>query len=320
MLTKPTFTFEADTAAFVKQVEQQPPTEGLSLEQLRTGYRDTVIKNSAFTESGVSTTDMVIADAKGSIPVRLYTPTTCGDKTSGLLIYIHGGGFAVGDLDSHDRLARLIATHLGNRILTLDYRRAPENPYPAAMEDVLSVYQWAHANADTLKIDRSRIALGGESAGATHAVASALAIGDRQLPRLKALWIFVPALDAMGTGASYAEFATGAGRTATEFAYLWSLYVPDANQRAQPGPSPFYAELKNLPPTYIYTAEFDPVRSEGEEFAKRIELAGGMATLQRKKGLVHQFPEITGISAASHQAVILAAKDLGAALLQSKGG
>jgi acetyl esterase len=315
MSTVPTFEFETDTAAFVKQVEQQPPTEGLTLEQLRAGYRESVVKNSVLTESGVSTLDMHTAGAQGKIPIRLYTPNECVDKTSGLLIYVHGGGFAVGDLESHDRLARLIATHLGNRILALDYRRAPENPYPAAMDDVLSVYQWVHANADTLKIDRTRVALGGESAGGTHAVASALAIRDRQLAHLKALWVFVPALDAMGTSASYKEFATGAGRTATEFAYLWSLYVPDAQQRAQPGPSPFYADLKNLPPTYIYTAEFDPVRSEGEEFAKHIESSGGKILLRRQTGLVHQFPEITGISTASRQAVINAAQDLRIAVL-----
>jgi acetyl esterase len=302
--------FEPATAAFVEEVGRQPPTEGLSLEQLRDGYRQTVIKNSVPADMSVAVRNDTVAGAAGAVPVRLYTPRKAEGKTSGLLIYVHGGGFAVGDLESHDRLLRLIASELGHRVLALDYRRAPENPYPAALDDVLAVYRWVQAQARSLQVDPQRLALGGESAGGTHATAAAMAVRDRQLGPLKALWLFVPALDAQTRGASYTTFATGAGRTATEFSYLWSLYVPDAAQRGLPGPSPLYASAAGLPKTFVYTAEFDPARDDGESFANKVKAAGGQVTLKRQKGLVHQFPEITGLSPASRQAVVDAAREL----------
>lgn len=262
--------FEPATAAFVEEVGRQPPTEGLTLEQLREGYRQTVIRNSVPADMRVAVRNDTVAGLAGAVPVRLYTPQAAVGRTSGLLLYVYGGGFAVGDLDSHDRLLRLIASELGHRVL----------------------------------------ALGGESAGGTHATAAAMAVRDRQLGPLKALWLLVPALDAQTRGTSYTTFATGAGRTATEFAYLWSLYVPDVAQRGLPGPSPLYASAAGLPKTFVYTAEFDPARDDGESFAKKLEAAGGQVTLQRQKGLVHQFPEITGLSPASRQAVVDAARAL----------
>jgi acetyl esterase len=301
---------EPATAVFVDEVGRQPPTEGLTLDQLREGYRQTVIKNSVPIDTTVAVSDDTVAGPVGAVRVRLYTPKAVVGKTSGLLVYVHGGGFAVGDLESHDRLIRLIASELGHRVLALDYRRAPENPYPAALEDVVAVYRWALSQAGKLQVDPQRFALGGESAGGTHATAAALAVRDRRLGPLKALWVFVPALDAKTTGASYTEFATGAGRTATEFSYLWSLYVPDVSQRELPGPSPLYASAAGLPKTFVYTAEFDPARDDGEAFAKKIQAAGGDVTLRRQKGLVHQFPEITGVSPASRKAVIDAVRDL----------
>jgi acetyl esterase len=307
---KPGLELEPATAMFVDEVGRQPPTEGLTLDQLREGYRQNVIKNSVPIDTTVAVSDDTVAGPASAVRVRLYTPRAAVGKTSGLLIYVHGGGFAVGDLESHDRLIRLIASELGHRVLALDYRRAPENPYPAALEDVVAVYRWAQSQASKLQVDPQRFALGGESAGGTHATAAALAVRDRRLGPLKALWVLVPALDAKTTGASYTEFATGAGRTATEFAYLWSLYVPDASQRGLPGPSPLYASAAGLPKTFVYTAEFDPARNDGEAFAKKIEAAGGDVTLRRQKGLVHQFPEITGLSPASRKAVIDAVRDL----------
>lgn len=302
--------FEPATADFVDEVGRQPPTEGLSLDQLRTLYRQSVTKNSVPSNTTVAVWDDTVASPTGSVPVRLYTPQAVADKTSGLLIYVHGGGFAVGDLESHDRLVRMIASELGHRVLALDYRRAPENPYPAAIDDVVTVYRWVLAQAGSLRVDTQRLALGGESAGGTHATAAAMAVRDHQMGPLRALWLFVPALDAKASSASYATFATGAGRTATEFAYLWSLYVPDTAQHGLPGPSPLYAPASGLPATFIYTAEFDPARDDGEAFARKIEAAGGKVTLRRQKGLVHQFPEITGLSAASRKVVVDAAHEL----------
>lgn len=301
------FAFEPETAAFVAAVAAGPPTEGLSIDQLREGYRATVIGNSAVVDAEIASLDMDVPGPRGAIAVRLYMPAGLAAPAP-LLLYVHGGGFAVGDLESHDRLLRLVAATAKVAVLGLDYARAPEHPFPAARDDVVAALGWAREKAADLGIDPERLALGGESAGATHAVMAALA--DAGV--LKALWLLVPALDPAGRGASHAEFATGAGRTATEFAYLWSLYLPDPAERA--AVAPIDADPAGLPPLLIYTAEFDPARDDGEAFAARAEAAGVAVSHYREAGLVHQFPEITGISPGSRAAVETAARELGATL------
>lgn len=312
----PGFAFEAETAAFVATVEAAPPTEGLSIDQLRDGYRSTVIANSAAGHEDVDARDLAMPAGARAVAARLYTPAAVA-SVGPLLIYVHGGGFAVGDLTSHDKLVRLVAAAGGIRVLALDYRLAPEHPFPAALDDVLAAFAWAAANAASLGVDPARIAIGGESAGGTHAVAATLSLVAAGGPRPRVLWVLVPALDAAGTGLSHTMFATGAGRTATEFAYLWSLYLPDAVMRHDARAVPALADPRGLPTTLVYTAEFDPARSDGEDFAERARAAGVDVRLKREVGLVHQFPEITGLSPASHAAIVAAARDLAAALDQA---
>jgi acetyl esterase len=313
-LKTPPFDFEPETARFVESVANGSPTENLTIEQLRDGYRETVIANSVPSLSSVTTSDEQVETANGPIMLRVYTPERIAGQISGLLVYVHGGGFAVGDLESHDNLLRLIAHEAENRVLAIDYRRALEYPFPAARDDVLGCLDWAIANAERLNIDKAKIALGGESAGGTHAVAAAVNISATHPNALRALWVFVPALDPTGAGESHTIFATGAGRTASEFAYLWSLYLPDESLRKLPESAPAFDDASVLPTTFIYTAEFDPARDDGENFAAKAKAAGVDVRLKRQAGLVHQFPEITGISPSSRQAVVDAAKDLKAIL------
>lgn len=302
---------EPETASFVEAVARQPATENLPLDVLRAGYSATVSANTLLPDSPVETRDLTGDGAVGPLDVRLYTPASLMAGTSPLILYVHGGGFAVGDLDSHENLVKMIAVSANARALALDYRRAPEHRYPAARDDVLAVYRWAVAHADLLGIDSRRIALAGESAGGTHAVAAALALrGDASAP-LAALMAFVPALDASTSGASYETYSNGTGRTATEFRYLWSLYLPDEKAREYPEASPLMADLAGLPPTIIYTAEFDPARDDGEAFAVKARAASVEVQHQRVSGAVHQFPEITRLSPASRAAVEAAAAALG---------
>lgn len=308
------FDFEPETARFVEAVANGPPTENLTIEQLREGYRATVIANSVPTLQSVVSSDRIIDTANGPIALRLYTPQAVAAQVSALLIYVHGGGFAVGDLESHDSLLRFIAHEAGMRVIAIDYRRAPEHPFPAARDDVLACFDWASANVEMLQVDKNKIVLGGESAGGTHAVTAAIALSASRPGTLKALWVFVPALDPTGSGESHTTFVTGAGRTATEFAYLWSLYLPDEGMRVSPEAAPAFADLPGLPATFIYTAEFDPARDDGENFAAKAIASGVDVQLKRRAGLGHQFPEITGISPASRQAVADAAQDLKAAI------
>ncbi|QEE43475.1 carboxylesterase family protein (plasmid) [Rhizobium sp. WL3] len=308
-----TLSIEPETAAWLAEFAAMPPRENQTIQDLRDAYKADLVRSSAPAHPGVAWKPLSIQGEAGRIDARLYVPLNA-DHGGPLLLYVHGGGFAVGDLESHDGLARLIAAASGLKVMTLDYRRAPEAPYPAARDDVLAAFRWVVANAAQLDIDPARIVVGGESAGAAHAVASALALrGESVAPR--AVWIISPALDATTSGETYRTFATGAGRTAAEFAYLWSLYVPDSTMHTDPGVSPGFADPVGLPPLYIYTSEFDPARSDGEAFAEKARAAGVPVTLRRRNGLVHQHPEITGVSAASRQAVEDAAKELAADLL-----
>lgn len=308
---------EAGTAAYLSAFAAMPPREDQTIEDLRDGYKAELIRSAGAPEPGVAWRPLTLDGANGAIPARLYVPLTAGHGGP-LILYVHGGGFAVGDLESHDGLARLIAVASGLRVMTLDYRRAPENPFPAARDDVLTAYRWAVANAGNLDIDPARIVLGGESAGAAHAAAAALRMrGEAIVPR--ALWMLSPALDATTSGESYTTFATGAGRTAAEFRYLWSLYAPDPGTHADPEVSPGLADPAGLPPLYIYTSEFDPARSDGETFAARAEAAGVPVVLHRRAGLIHQHPEIIGVSSASRTAVVDAAAEIARDVLASPG-
>lgn len=303
---------EAETGAYLEAFAAMPPRENQSIEDLRAGYKAELIRCAAPADPGVAWRPLSIPTATEALAARLYVPLTA-DPSGALLLYVHGGGFAVGDLESHDGLVRLIAAASGLRVLTLNYRRAPEHPFPAARDDVLSAFRWAVANAASLNVDPARIVLGGESAGAAHAMTAALTLRqDPVAPR--AVWVMSPALDATISGESYVAFAEGAGRTAAEFAYLWSLYVPDAQTRADPAVSPGLADPTGLPPLYVYTAEFDPARSDGETFADRARAAGVPVTLRRRAGLIHQYPEIAGVSQASRAAVVEAAQELAADL------
>lgn len=299
---------EPETAAYVAAFASQPPREHQSLKDLRESYRSELIRSAGAPDPSVAWQPLTLPGSAGKIDARLYVPLSAGHGGP-LLLYVHGGGFAVGDLDSHDGLVRLIAATSGLRVMAIDYRRAPEAPFPAARDDVVAAFRWAAANAQTLDIDPARIVLGGESAGAAHAVAAGLQLRG-EAPSAFAVWIMSPALDAGTSGESYIQFASGAGRTATEFAYLWSLYAPDAASRSNPEVSPVLADVAGAPPHFIYTAEFDPARSDGEAFADKARAAGVPVVLRRRAGLIHQYPEIIGVSEASRKAVVEAANEL----------
>jgi acetyl esterase len=302
---------EPDSPAFADEVAAQPqPATPPPIDALRDGYRQAFRLTSVAPSTLVFAVELTIRGPAGSLPARLYTPLAVQASVTGLLVYAHGGGFAVGDLESHDALLRLVAEVSGLRVMALDYRRAPEHPFPAARDDVAAAFAWAASQAAALGVDPSRMALGGESAGATHAIAATLALRDAGRAQPAALWVMVPATDASASGASHQLFATGAGRTAAEFQFLWGLYAPQGMPRQDPGLSPLFADLRGLPPTLVYTAEFDPARDDGEQFARRARDAGVDVRLWRESGLIHQFPEITGRSKASERAVRLAATDL----------
>lgn len=311
------FPIEPETSAYLAAFASQPPREDQSLDDLRDGYKAELIRCAPTDGSSLALRALRVPGGAGEMDAKLYFPDDATESLP-LLLYVHGGGFAVGDLESHDALARLICVHSGMAILTIDYRRAPEAPFPAARDDVLAAFRWVVVHAADIGVDSARIVLGGESAGAAHAMTAALALRADDIGPC-AVWVMSPALDATTSGESYTIFATGAGRTSAEFAYLWSLYAPDPASHADPAVSPGRDDPTGLPPLFIYTAEFDPARSDGEDFAQKAQAAGVTVVCRRRAGLIHQYPEITGISHASHRAVVDAAKELSSFVFAVQG-
>lgn len=262
----------------------------------------------------VHTRDLQVPGATGPLPARLYVPPSAPER-SALLVYFHGGGFVLGSIATVDPLCRLIAAQAGVRVLSVDYRLAPEHPYPAGLDDAIAGYRAAAARAAEFGADPALVAVGGDSAGANLALVvahQAAALGDPVPAFVMALY---PVTDVERVGGSRELFATGFGLTAEILAELQRYYLPDgvpvddvrgAILRA--------ADLSGMPPVYLATAGFDPLRDEGEELAERLRAEGVPVVARRFTGLVHGYASFTALSAAARDATLDAASALRAGL------
>jgi acetyl esterase len=225
----------------------------------------------------------------GAIPVRLYAPHDA--PTPGpLLLYFHGGGWVQGSIATHDASCRLLAHLSGVRILSVDYRLAPEHPYPAAVQDAVSAYAWAADHAATLGADPARLAVGGDSAGGNLAAVTALAArDDERLPDASFQLLLYPVTDVVQQSASYAIYPSGYLLTRSGMDWFVSKYLPDAGRRAEPDASPLRApSLAGLPPAYVATCLPDVLRDEGEAYARRLR-ESGVAVATQCHDQVHGF-------------------------------
>jgi len=222
----------------------------------------------------------------GSIPCRLYRPSAQTDP--GLLVFFHGGGWVIGDLNSHDGVCRSLANKSGHAVLSVDYRLAPEHKFPAAFDDCAAAVKWAFENAKTLGIDNSRMAVGGDSAGGNLAAAVALA----EVVPLKFQMLIYPAVDMRMESPSINENANGPILTKSVMAWFVAHYMSSDADRAHISASPMLAsdeQLKKMPPAIVITAQFDPLRDEGEAYGKRLVENGVSATITRYNGAFHGF-------------------------------
>jgi acetyl esterase len=251
----------------------------------------------------------------GTIRARLYRapagalgdgpsgrPGSRDDPAAPLVVYFHGGGWVIGDLDTQDGVCRFLAANTGARVLSVDYRLAPEHPFPAAIEDAFAAFRWAAEQT----ADRARIAVAGDSAGGNLAAAVSLLAreGGGARPRMQAL--IYPATDVTGTGAqaSRRRFAEDFLLTAGDIDWFERHYLPDDGSRRDPRVSVLQAgDLSGLPPAYVATAGFDPLRDEGEAYAQRMRDAGVAVALRRHPGLVHGFANLTAVSRTSRAAM-----------------
>lgn len=246
--------------------------------------------------------ELGIPGAAGPIPARLYEPH--GGPPGGLLVYYHGGGFVVGDLDSHEATCRLLARWSGARVLAVDYRLAPEHPFPAAADDAWSAFAYA-VHGDELGADPRRVAVGGDSAGGNLAagVAQRAARDGGPAPALQLL--IYPWLDLSRKRRSYELFGEGFYLTEADLDAYAHHYVARATDVTDPRCSPLLArELAGVAPAFIATAGFDPLRDEGEEYAEALLTAGTPAILRRFPGFIHAFIAAAGVSRNSRDALI----------------
>ncbi len=244
---------------------------------------------------------------EGPIPARLYVPRGPAQQPRPLLVYFHGGGWVIGDLDTHDGLCRFLATHADVVVLSVDYRLAPEHPFPAAVEDSFAAFAWASSHAGEIGADPTRIAVGGDSAGGNLAAAVSLLARDDGTPAPAMQLLIYPVTDAAGGMPSRDLFAEGFLLTKTDMDWFESHYLPNGSGN-DPRVSMLRAEdLAGLPPAYVTTAGFDPLRDEGEAYAVRMREAGVRVALRRHPGLVHSFANMTAFSPTARAAMLEAA-------------
>ena len=251
----------------------------------------------------------------GDRPGRLYTPTGDPKDPTGLLVFFHGGSFVFGDLDSHDAPCRFLAERAGVRVLAVDYRRAPEHPFPAAYDDAVAAVRWAFDNAASLGVDPDRIAVGGDSAGGNLAAGAAIAAALDGFPLAFQLLIY-PVTDATRQTRSMELFADrGLYLTRSYIEIGNECYLPNERDRTDPRVSVLFEKIPDgLAPAYIATAGFDPLRDEGEAYARLLCEAGVTVEMHRFPDLIHAFLNMLGPSRRSRAAVAEMAVRLGAAL------
>lgn len=228
-----------------------------------------------------------------------------------LTVYAHGGGWTINDLDTHDRLCRRLSQAAGIAVLALDYRLAPEHPWPAAVDDVSDALQWVASNPAELG-ENTRVAVAGDSSGGTLATLACLRLRDQSPAAMPDLQVMVcPNTDLTGSQPSMREKANGYGLTADGVHFFNSQWVPDTTMWSAPGVSPLFApDLTGLPPAVIVTAEHDPLRDEGEAYAARLAESGVAVELRREHGLIHGFVTLDDVSPACAAALDRFATDL----------
>ena len=290
----------------------RPAYNQLSPKDARQLFRDTrPASTPAPPEIGV-VRDLVVDTAAAPIPVRLYRPAgAASDVALPTLVFFHGGGWVIGDLETHDVLCRQITAAAGVAVIAVDYRMAPEYKFPTAVDDAWAATRWVVANAGRLGVDPARIAVGGDSAGGNLAAVVALMARDAGAPSIKFQALLYPVTDVGTETGSYRSFADGylLSRDAMKWFFDHYLKAPEdaADWRVSPLRAP---SLAGLPPALVVTAGFDPLRDEGEAYARALRDAGVRVDYICYGGMIHGFVPMgrlidTGNRAVAHVAASL---------------
>lgn len=275
------------------------PTEAIATE--RNGYRQT-IPLAGKPEAIHKVENSSIPGTAGTIPIRIYTPRVAQDLP--VLVYFHGGGFALGDLDTHDTPLRTLANRVDCIIVSVAYRLAPEHPFPAGIEDAYAATQWVSQNAKAIGGDTTRIAVAGDSAGGTIATVVTKMARDRRTLSIAYQVLIYPNTDTTLSSTSWQELGSrGYVLTTDRKKQSYERYIPQEVDPQHPYISPLQGDLSNLPPAFLITGEFDPLRDEGEAYAKRLQQAGVSVKAKRYNGMIHGFFQMGGVIDQGNQAI-----------------
>jgi acetyl esterase len=283
---------------------QEPGPADLASE--RAAYLDSAMRLGGAAEPVAETTDLVVPSGEARLPGRLYAPLHAPDARA-LIVWLHGGGWYLGDIPTFDRVARSLANAAGAKVLLVEYRLAPEHRWPTQVHDADAVVRWARsdAGAERLGTDPARVVVGGDSAGGQLAIVAARHARTDGLPPLRALLLAYPTLDPALDSASYRDYAGGPMVDRASMERCWSLYLDGAGGRvADPDIAPLLAtDHDGLPPTWIAVAELDPVRDDGLRYAALLRAAGRPVEERVFTGLVHGFLRWGGVVDAASELI-----------------
>jgi acetyl esterase len=236
-----------------------------------------------------------IPTREGAVAARRYHPPVAGSAPLPGVVYLHGGGFVRGSLDTHDRLCREVCVQGGLVVVSVAYRLAPEHPYPAARNDAVDAFSWVREHADGLGIDIDLLAVAGDSSGG--ALAAGIALASRAGgPPVKAQGLLCPALDATMSSDSVERYTDGPFLTRAALEWSYGLYIPDADDRRSSLASPLLTQdLTGAPPAVILSAEVDPVADDARRYGERLAAAGIEVRSHEYKGMPHSFPLLAGV-------------------------
>jgi acetyl esterase len=290
---------------------QVPPVHTLSPDEARRLY----LERRTFTQPEPPTLAAVTELAGGPVPMRHYRPAgSAPGAVLPVLVYFHGGGWVIGDLDTHDVLCRQLANASGCAVVAVHYRLAPEHRFPAAPDDCVAATRWVRAHAEALGIDAARIAVGGDSAGGNLAAVVAIAERDAGTPLAFQLLIY-PAVDQRHGQASYTTNGEGYLLTRDSIRYYHDHYLGDRSQDGDWRASPLLAaDLSRLPPALVLTAGYDPLRDEGLQYAQALSAAGTPASYVCWERQVHGFITMSRVISEAVGAVTQCAAELRRAL------
>jgi acetyl esterase len=288
----------------IKEADR-PPYRDVPVAEARQGYQAMVQLLDPEEEAIHRTEDRTIPGPAGEIPLRLYWPRELVKGESlGVLIFLHGGGFVIGDLDTHDPLCRRLCNRGDCIVVSVEYRLAPEHPFPASGEDCIAAMQWCAQNAAELGGDSGRLAVGGDSAGGNLSAVCALHARDNGGPDLRLQLLIYPAVAPRMDSASHAAFGEGHLLTSENMQWFMEQYYGGRDLTENPAFAPaIAADHSGLAPAEIIVAGYDPLRDEGMAYAETLSAAGVPTNLVNYEGAVHAFMQFHGTSAACRDAV-----------------